>query len=152
MGNYNCFSWTRATPNFVLLNFFYYNGADEIWAEYHHFLWFYRRLSEPKLIKKMKKKNTQVSKNAMWLVNYFTIFVHIFHLSYASGSMSLYVKTSILSKSNNIFQLKKCLKNSYNIIYALMIEIHWIIILEFRVCACKVGQGGGGYLDFSLFG
>ena len=23
-----------------------------------------------------------------------------------------------------------------------MIEIHWIIILEFRVCACKVGQGG----------
>ena len=25
-----------------------------------------------------------------------------------------------------------------------MIEIHWMIILDFRVCACKVGHGGGG--------
>ena len=31
-----------------------------------------------------------------------------------------------------------------------MIEIHWIIILEFRVCACKVGQGGGRLFRFFL--
>ena len=49
------------------------------------------------------EEKTQVSKSVMWHVNYFTIFVHIFHLSYASGSMNLYVKTSILSKCNNIF-------------------------------------------------
>ena len=35
-----------------------------------------------------------------------------------------------------------------------MIDFHWIIILDFRVCACKAGQGGGegGCLDFSSFG
>ena len=55
---------------------------------------------------KNEERKTQVTKNVMRHVNCFLIFVHIFHLLYASESMSRYVKTSILSKSNNIFQQK----------------------------------------------
>ena len=57
---------------------------------------------------KDEEKNSGQQK--CYVTCYFTIFVHIFHLSYASGSMNLYVKTSILSKCNNIFQQKILLK------------------------------------------
>ena len=150
MGNYNCFSWTRATPNFVLLNLFYYNGSDEIWAEYHHFLWFYRRLSEPKLSKRWRKKTLRSAKMLcdMLIISLFSFISFICHMLQEVWACTW--KRPLLAKVITSFS-KKGVKKILIIVYMLiMIEIHWIVILDFRVCNRKVGQCGGRLFTFFL--